>query len=288
MYNDYPTAGYSSNVDQFIFLKIGLIVLAVIIVLISLIGGMKVFKKANHNGIAAFIPFYHLIMLIEICNLPAMYFLFLFIPIANFIFYYKICEKLTRLFKKQDRFKYGLFLLPIIYFPILGFGKSEYAGINIAGMESKNQISKIDIIDDNKTKEIEVEENIEEDYNTRDSDISLGGGKYQKDYASNLGVVEEEKVIVHTGKRKRNPKPVIENPTFITQTLPEDEGITQEELNENKTTNDLFNVAYIEEPKQEEPVVNNESSIEYIICPKCGTKLAKGTEICFTCGSRIE
>ena len=287
MYNDYPTADYSSSVDQFRALKIILPIVLVVLVIIILISVMKVFKKANRNGVSALIPFYNLIILLEICNLPKMYFAFLLIPFVNLIYFYKITQVLAELFKKDKSFGIGLFFLPVIYYPILGYGKSEYVGIDITASDSSKQVGEIKEIDELKNQEIEVEENVQEDKATRNINISLGGGKYQKDYAEKLDTVEDnEKVIAKRNVKKKTPaKPVVKTSTFIKPM----EDIPKDEVKKTDTK-DLFNVDFIEtpkeEPKQEEkPQVDTFS--EFFDCPNCGTKLKRGTKACFICGTKI-
>ncbi len=299
MYNDYPTANYSSNVDQFVFLKIGLLALGVAIIVVLFISCMKVFRKANRNGITALIPFYNLIILLEICNLPKMYFAFLLIPGVNLFFFYKVEQVLATLFKKDKKFGIGLFLLPIVYYPILGFSKSEYVGINLKGMESKNQVSKIEIIDENKNKEIEIEENKDEDIATRNVDISLGGGKYQKDFASNLGKVEGEQVITKRNLKEQqqqayNQKMEDLKASGVVKPL---ERVVEEpkvEIENPQPVAEVFDINYIQTAEtkqklaQEEAKVEEEKpKIETIKCPKCGTKVPKGTEFCITCGTKL-
>ena len=287
MYNDYPTADYSSSVDQFRVLKIILPIVLLILVIIILVSIMKVFKKANRNGVSALIPFYNLIILLEICNLPKMYFTFLLIPFVNIIYYYRVLKVLVQLFKKDGKFALGLFFLPIIYFPILGYGKSEYVGIDITAADSSKQVGEIKEIDELKNQEIEVEENVQEDKATRNINISLGGGKYQKDYAQNLGAVEDnEKVIAKRNVKKKLPaKPVVKTSTFI-KPMAE---IPKDEIKKTDTK-DLFNVDFIETPK-EEPKVEEKPQVdtfsEFFDCPNCGTKLKRGTKACFICGTKI-
>jgi len=308
MYNDYPTAEYSSTVDQFTFLKIGAIVLVVAILVAFLIGCMKVFKKANRKGVSALIPFYNLITLLEICNLPKMYFAFLLIPGVNLIFFYKVEQVLAKLFKKNKLFGIGLFILPIAYYPILGYSKSEYIGINLKGMDSRNQISKIEIIDENKNKEIEIEENKEEDIATRNINISLGGGKYQKDFASNLGHVEGEQVITQRNlkeQKKQEYNQKMENLRVIELAKQEEqrkleESKPKEEVEAKEEPIEVFDINYIQTAdakKKEEERIKQEAKekeeeerrkeLATIKCPKCGTKLPKGTEFCITCGTKL-
>lgn len=286
MYNDYPSASYSSHVDQFMALKIIIPVVILIILLIVCISAMQVFKKANRKPVTALIPFYNLIVLLEICNLPKMYFVFLLIPVVNIYFFYKLTQTLAKFFKKSSLFGFGLFILPIIYYPLLGYSKSEYIGINLVGMESKNQVSEIKVIDEIKNQEVEVKENIQEDVSTKHINISLGGGKYQKDYASNLGNVDDRSQVIVQRNEKTVQRPVqqqINNPTFIMKVEEE----PKEEV-KTQTASELFNVEFIPtEPKQEvKPQVDTFS--EFFDCPNCGTKLKKGSKTCFICGARIE
>ena len=307
MYSDYPTAEYSSTVDQFTFLKIGVIVVIVAILVMFLISIMKVYKKANRNGISALIPFYNIIALLEICNLPKMYFAFLLIPVINIFFYYKVMQVLARSFKKEKIFGVGLFILPIVYYPILGFSKSEYVGINLKGMDSRNQVSKIEIIDENKNKEIEIEENKDEDVATRNINISLGGGKYQKDFASNLGRVEGEQVITQRNlkeQKKQEYDQKMEDLRVIELAKQEaerkkEEAKQKEEVKVEEPV-EVFDINYIqtaetkqkelERIQQEEKEKEEEArrkELETVKCPKCGTKVPRGTEFCITCGTKL-
>ena len=287
MYNDYPTAGYNSNVDQFVFLKIGVIVLLIGVFVLFLISYMRVFKKANRNPITALIPFYNIFPLLEICNLPKMYFVFLIIPGVNLIYYYQVTQVLAKLFKRQKTFGIGLFILPFVYYPILAFSKSEYVGINIVDMESKNQVSEIKEIDEHKNQEIVVEENVEEDISSRNINISLGGGKYQKEYASNLGSVEDQdKVIAQRNVQVKQQAQIIENPTFIQMPV-EDEPKEIDLSKTNNNPNDLFNVSFIETETKEENTPEIDTFSEFFDCPYCGTKLKQGTKSCFICGNKI-
>ena len=310
MYNDYPTTGYNSNVDQFVFLKIGIAVIVLAIIVFVIISIMRVFKKANRNPISVLIPFYNLIALLEICNLPKMYFIILLIPIVNLVFFYRVYQVLAKLYKKDQLFGLGLLVLPVVYFPILGFGKSEYIGINLAGMDSKNQVSRIEVIDENKNKEIEVEENKDEDVTTRNVDISLGGGKYQKEYATNLDNVEQERIITQRNlkeQQKQQEQQKLEDQRIIyeNQKIHVMPVVTPVEQQEPQTeTKEVFDINYIqtteekekerkrveEEKKQQEEARLKEEErqrTQFFACPKCGTKLPNGTQICITCGTKI-
>jgi len=235
---------------------------------------MKTFKKANRNGLTAFIPFYHLLVLIEICNLPKMYFAFLLIPIVHIPFFYKVNKILAKQFRKDEKYGFFMIFLPII----IGFGKSEYAGISLVGMDSSNQVSEIAEIDENKNKEIVVEENTEADVANKNIDISIGGGKYQKEYISNLDSMNDERII--TQEKDKDKKQDNNSSIFIAP-----KSIEEKEKEEEKKQ-DIFNVEFIETPKKEKKVEIDQFS-EFFDCPNCGTKLKRGSKSCFICGTNF-
>ena len=271
MYDDYPIAGYNSTVNQFVWLQIIGIIIVLLILVVTMISIMKVFKKANRKGILALIPIYNIIILLEICNLPIMYLVFLLIPGVNLIFSYKLSITLASLFKKDKLFGIGLFVFPIIFYPILGFSKSEYVGINIIGMESNYQVNEIPVIDELKNKEIEVEVNEEVDEASKNINISLGGGIYQKDYAKNLTNIEDDDRVIRQGKKEKEKEKVpVENILLNPNIAAEIEGKMKEEKiqeipQEEKKTTDLFHVDFIETPKTNpEPIEETVSESTFI------------------------
>ena len=50
------------------------------------------------------------------------------IPFVNFIVWIILCIDVAKSFGKGAGFGIGLLLLPIIFFPILGFGSAQYQG----------------------------------------------------------------------------------------------------------------------------------------------------------------
>ena len=54
----------------------------------------------------------------------------MFVPVANLIIAIWSTNLLSKRFGKDEGFTIGLFLLPIIFYPILGFGKAEYIPFN--------------------------------------------------------------------------------------------------------------------------------------------------------------
>jgi len=114
--------------DYFLILLLaGLVALIIVFFLISL---GKIFKKADKNPLLAFIPFYNILILLQIVYLPSYYLLLLLIPIINLYPLIKIPIELGRTFRKNKGFIAGLFFLPIVYYPLLAFRENRYVGMN--------------------------------------------------------------------------------------------------------------------------------------------------------------
>lgn len=86
----------------------------------------KVFVKAGEPGWAAIVPFYNMLVLLKIAGKPAWWFILMLIPLVNFIVIIITCIALAERFGKGAGFGVGLGLLGVIFFPILGFGDSQY------------------------------------------------------------------------------------------------------------------------------------------------------------------
>lgn len=98
-------------------------------VLILMVAGMwMVFSKAGKPGWAAIIPFYNVWVLCEVAGRPGWWMFLMWIPFVNFVIYIIICIDLAKNFGHGAGFGIGLWLLPFIFFLILGFGSSRYVG----------------------------------------------------------------------------------------------------------------------------------------------------------------
>ena len=103
-----------------------LVYLAVIAVVI--IGMWKVFVKAGKPGWAAIVPIYNIIVLLEIVGKPLWWILLMFIPFVNIVIAIIVLLELAKAFGKGVGFAVGLLLLPVVFYPILGFGDAKYLG----------------------------------------------------------------------------------------------------------------------------------------------------------------
>ena len=102
----------------------------------------KVFEKAGKEPWKAIIPVYNYYVIIEIVGRPVWWFWIIvacyvgmIIPILDFIAWIPlfvmillIALDMARCFGKSNAFGIGLWLLSIIFYPILGFGEARYLG----------------------------------------------------------------------------------------------------------------------------------------------------------------
>lgn len=104
----------------------GLLYLVLIVVLIAAM--WKIFTKAGKPGWASIVPFYNIIVLLEIIGRPLWWFVMLLIPFVNLVFVFIIAIDLAKSFGKGTGFAMGLIFLSPIFYPILGFGSARYQG----------------------------------------------------------------------------------------------------------------------------------------------------------------
>ena len=88
----------------------------------------KIYVKAGQEGWKAIIPIYNTYILLKIVGKPGWWLLLMLIPIVNLVILIWVYNMLSKSFGKGEGFTIGLLLFGIIFFPILGFGKSVYLG----------------------------------------------------------------------------------------------------------------------------------------------------------------
>ncbi len=99
------------------------------VAVLGIVAMWKIFEKAGEPGWAAIIPFYNLYVLFKITWGNGWKFLFLLIPIANFVFLIITMVKLAKAFGKSGGFAVGLIFLSVIFYCILAFGDAQYIGV---------------------------------------------------------------------------------------------------------------------------------------------------------------
>ncbi len=99
--------------------------LAVLIIVCA--GWWKMFEKAGAPGWAAIIPIYNLWVLNRIGGKPWWWMILYFVPLINLVMLFLLYMAVARKFGEGFIYAVGLFILPIIFFPILGFGRAQYS-----------------------------------------------------------------------------------------------------------------------------------------------------------------
>lgn len=107
---------------------IAAILLMVALIIFLIAAQWKIYSKAGKPGWACIVPIYNYIVLLEIVGKPLWWFLLMLLPFVNIIFGIWVLNLLAKSFGKSEGFTIGLILLPIIFYPVLGFGDAKYNG----------------------------------------------------------------------------------------------------------------------------------------------------------------
>jgi len=97
------------------------------LIVVMLISCWKIYTKAGQEGWKAIIPVYNLVVLLEIIGKPLWWLVLLFVPFVNIVVYIMVTNELSKVFNKGVGTTIGLLFLPIVFFPILGFGDAKYS-----------------------------------------------------------------------------------------------------------------------------------------------------------------
>lgn len=107
-------------------LFLNLIQLALVVLVIA--GLWTTFAKAGKPGWAAIVPFYNVIVLLEIAGRPLWWIILWLIPCVNIVIVFIVAIDVAKSFGKDAAYGIGLALLPFIFYPLLGFGDARYLG----------------------------------------------------------------------------------------------------------------------------------------------------------------
>jgi hypothetical protein len=104
------------------------IILICALVIIEYAGLWKTFVKAGQPGWACIIPIYNAYILLKIGGKPWWWLLLFLIPVVNIIYAIWMINMISKSFGNNEGFTVGLIILPVIFWPILGFGDAKYQG----------------------------------------------------------------------------------------------------------------------------------------------------------------
>lgn len=133
--NPYDTAAATSLFAALGAFVVGIIIIGFVILILQIVAMWKLYKKAGEKGWKSIIPIYNLVILFKISGIsPWLIFVYLasIIPFVGWIAALALIiyqsYSLAKSFGKDIGYTFGLWLLPTIFYMILGFGSSEYVG----------------------------------------------------------------------------------------------------------------------------------------------------------------
>ena len=122
-------------------------IVVIAIYVVAVIGLWKMYIKAGKPGWAAIVPVYNWWVWVEIIGRPRWWFwaflayiLLSWVPIVNivlgigmFVLFLMGCLDMAKCFGKSTGYGIGLWLVSVVFMPILGFGDAQYVGPVAAG-----------------------------------------------------------------------------------------------------------------------------------------------------------
>ena len=143
-YSDYYSSGLTSSQQAGLMAIFGAamgiyLVIVLAVAVIQIIAMWKIFTKAGEEGWKSIIPIYNMVTLFKIIGLSPWLILGYFATIIPYIGPYigwivviaiTIIQAyyLAKSFGKEIGYMFGLWLLPSIFYMILGFGNAQYVG----------------------------------------------------------------------------------------------------------------------------------------------------------------
>ena len=102
--------------------------LGLIITLISLVAGWKIYMKMGRKGWEGIIPVYGMYVLCKELYGKGWKFLLFLVPLYNIYFGIKLYIDWAKAFNKSTGFAIGMLFLPVVFMLILAFGDAQYKG----------------------------------------------------------------------------------------------------------------------------------------------------------------
>ena len=112
--------------DDFVSVIFGILVIAVCVAMIA--GMWKVFVKAGQPGWGCLVPIYNVILLLGMAGKPTWWIVLFLIPIVSLVAAVLVSIEIAKKFGQGTGYGIGLALLPMFFYPMLGFGDAQYQG----------------------------------------------------------------------------------------------------------------------------------------------------------------
>lgn len=116
-------------------------ILSMALSILMIISLWKIFKKAGKPGWASIIPIYNIYIMCEIAEKEWWYVLLSCVPFANIYAMIVLYNGMAKKFGKSGGFVAGMILLPVIFFPMLAFGKDAAIVNNQPNTSNENNMA---------------------------------------------------------------------------------------------------------------------------------------------------
>ncbi len=116
-------------------------ILSMALSILMIISLWKIFKKAGKPGWASIIPIYNIYIMCEIAEKEWWYVLLSCVPFANIYAMIVLYNGMAKRFGKSGGFVAGMILLPVIFFPMLAFGKDAAIVNNQSNTSNENNMT---------------------------------------------------------------------------------------------------------------------------------------------------
>ena len=116
-------------------------VLSMALSILMIISLWKIFKKAGKPGWASIIPIYNIYIMCEIAEKEWWYILLLCVPFGYIYVMIVLCNGMAKKFGKSGGFVVGMILLPVVFFPMLAFGKDAAIVNNQPNTSNENNMT---------------------------------------------------------------------------------------------------------------------------------------------------
>ena len=116
-------------------------ILSMALGILKIVSLWKIFKKAGKPGWASIVPIYNIYIMCEIAEKEWWYILLLCVPFVNIYAIIVLYNGMAKKFGKGGGFVVGTILLPVVFFPMLAFGKDATVVNNQPNTSNENNMA---------------------------------------------------------------------------------------------------------------------------------------------------
>ena len=116
-------------------------ILSMALGILKIVSLWKIFKKAGKPGWASIVPIYNIYIMCEIAEKEWWYILLLCVPFVNIYVMIVLYNGMAKKFGKSGGFVVGMILLPVVFFPMLAFGKDATVVNNQPNTSNQNNMA---------------------------------------------------------------------------------------------------------------------------------------------------